>query len=63
MLEISLIALGFFLAGWVFWLERKNAELEDVNDALCTVLLGVAAGTHEVNLTKDNKVLINIKGE
>jgi hypothetical protein len=64
MVDITIVALGgAALALWVFLVERKNAELEEVNDALCSTLLSVARGTHEVRITETNNIVVSRKGE
>lgn len=61
MSEMMLVSLGLVLALWCLWLERKVRVLIAEKDALCGTLVGVAKGTHHVEIV-GSKVTVKVRG-
>jgi hypothetical protein len=61
MSEIVLVPLGLVLAVWCLWLERRVRALTDEKDALCSTLIGIARGTHTVEINH-GKVTVKVTG-
>jgi len=61
MSEPVLVTLGLVLAVWCLWLERRIRALTDEKDVLCSTLVGVAKGTHTVEIER-NKVTVKVRG-
>lgn len=61
MSEVMLVSLGLVLALWCLWLERKVRALTVEKDVLCSTLVGVARGTHHVEID-GSKVTVKTRG-
>lgn len=61
MSETVLVTLGLVLAVWCLWLERRVRALTDEKDVLCSTLVGVAKGTHTVEINY-GKVTMKVRG-
>lgn len=61
MSEPMLVTLGLVLAVWCLWLERRVRVLTGEKDVLCSTLVGVAKGTHTVEIER-NKVTVKVRG-
>ena len=61
MSETMLVTLGLTLAVWCLWLEYKVRTLTDEKDVLCSTLVGVAKGTHTVEIER-NTVTVKVRG-
>ena len=61
MSQTILVSLGLVLALWCLWLERKVRALTTEKDVLCSTLIGVARGTHHVEID-GSKVTVKTRG-
>lgn len=61
MSETVLVTLGLVLAVWCLWLEHRVRALTGEKDALCSTLVGVARGTHTVEINR-GKVTVKVRG-
>lgn len=61
MSETMLLIIGLALAVWCLWLERRVRALTDEKDVLCSTLVGIAKGTHTVEINH-GKVTVKVTG-